>query len=336
MKRPSTAEGRGDEKACRQFVSATLPPGAIEGRPGTPPWRFAQVNKIIAMKRFLLGFTMMKHRLIQIAAMFSLVLFAGISFAQAARSSEVAAATTKTDYVLGAGDVVRITVFQSPDLSLEARIPESGVVTYPLLGAVTLGGLTIGQAEKRLADGLRDGKFLRQPQVSILVTQLRGNQASVLGHAVRPGRYSLELANTRLSDLMALAGGVAPDGSDILTVVGTRDGKPFRTQIDFRTLFRGADSSNDIVMQNNDVVYVDRMPQVYIYGEVQKPGTLRLERGMTVLQAVAAGGGLTQRGTQRGIRVHRKGADGVVKELTPGLQDQLQQDDVVYVRESLF
>jgi polysaccharide export outer membrane protein len=135
---------------------------------------------------------------------------------------------------------------------------------------------------------------------------------------------------------MALAGGVAPDGSDLLTVVGTRDGKPFRTQIDFRTLFRGGSSTQDILIQNNDVVYVDRVPQVYIYGEVQKPGTLRLERGMTVLQALAAGGGLTQRGTQRGIRVHRKDAAGVVQELRPSLQEQLQQDDVVYVPESLF
>lgn len=242
----------------------------------------------------------------------------------------------KTDYVLGAGDVVRVTVFQSPELSLETRIPETGVVSYPLLGTVKLGGLSISQAERRLADGLLAGKFVKQPQVSILVTQLRGNQASVLGHAVRPGRYTLELTNTRLSDLMALAGGVAPDGSDILTLVGTRSGKPFRTQIDFRTLFRGDASSQDIVIESNDVVYVDRVAQVYIHGEVQKPGTLRLERGMTVLQALAAGGGLTQRGTQRGIRVHRKSGDGVVKELRPALQDPLQQDDVIFVPESLF
>ncbi|MFO1217429.1 MAG: polysaccharide export protein EpsE [Burkholderiaceae bacterium] len=242
----------------------------------------------------------------------------------------------KTDYVLGAGDTVRITVFQSPELSLETRIPESGVVNYPLLGPVTLGGLTISQAEKRLADGLLTGKFLKQPQVSILLTQIRGSQASVLGHAVRPGRYTLELTNTRLSDLMALAGGVAQDGSDMLTVVGTRDGKPYRAQIDFRTLFRGGDPNQDIVIQNNDVVYVDRAPQVYIHGEVQKPGALRLERGMTVLQALAAGGGVTQRGTQRGIRLHRKGPDGVVQEIKPALQDTLQQDDVIFVPESLF
>lgn len=253
----------------------------------------------------------------------------------AAAQTQATAAVAKTDYVLGAGDIIRVSVFQSPELTLETRIPESGVVNYPLLGPVTLGGLTIAQAEQRIASGLLSGKFLKQPQVSILVTALRGAQASVLGNAVRPGRYTLELSNTRLSDLMALAGGVAPDGSDILTVVGTRDGKPFRTQIDFRTLFRGS-SSQDIVIQNNDVVYVDRQPQVYIYGEVQKPGTLRLERGMTLLQALAAGGGLTARGTQRGIRVHRKGADGVVQEIRPGLQDPLQQDDVIQVPESLF
>jgi polysaccharide biosynthesis/export protein len=275
---------------------------------------------------------MMRSMLFRFFAVLIVLTLAGTVRAQVAQTPP----PVKTDYVLGAGDVIKVTVFQSPELSLETRIPESGVVTYPLLGAVTLGGLTIGQAEKRLADGLRDGKFVKQPQVSILVTQLRGNQASVLGHAVRPGRYSLELSNTRLSDLMALAGGIAPDGSDMLTVVGTRDGKPFRAQIDFRTLFRGGNSAQDIIVQNNDVVYVDRMPQVYIYGEVQRPGALRLERGMTVLQALAAGGGLTLRGTQRGIRVHRRGADGAVKELTPSLQDQLQQDDVIFVRESLF
>jgi len=270
----------------------------------------------------------MRSMLLRFLALLTLLTFAAVAPAQAP--------TAKTDYVLGAGDVIRVTVFQSPELSLETRIPESGVVSYPLLGNMTLGGLTISQAEKRLADGLLAGQFLKQPQVSIMVTQLRGSQASVLGHAVRPGRYSLELANTRLSDLMALAGGVAPDGSDILTVVGTRDGKPFRTQIDFRTLFRDGNSSQDIIILNNDVVYVDHMPQVYIYGEVQRPGMLRLERGMTVLQALAAGGGLTLRGTQRGIRVHRKGPDGVVQELKPGMQDQLQQDDVIYVPESLF
>jgi polysaccharide export outer membrane protein len=261
----------------------------------------------------------------------ALILLAAMGWAHAQRAGVAA-----TDYVLGPGDLIKITVFQSPELSLEARIPETGVITYPLLGPVALGGLSVAAAEKRIADGLLSGKFIRQPQVSILVTAPRGSQATVLGYAVRQGRYPLEFSNTKLSDLLAMAGGVAPEGSETLTVVGTREGKPFRRQIDVRTLFRGGNPADDIVVQHNDVVYIERAPQIYVYGEVQKPGVLRLERGMTVLQALAASGGLTLRGTQRGIRVHRRGSDGAMQELTPGMQETLQQDDVVYVRESLF
>lgn len=267
-----------------------------------------------------------------------LLAFLGVAHAQAPAQVQQATANpaNRTDYVLGAGDVIKITVFQSPDLSVEARVSESGMVTFPLLGPIRLGGLTIGQAEKRVADGLREGNFVKQPQVSILVTQLRGNQASVLGQVNRPGRYPLELADTRLTDLLAMAGGIATTGGDVLTVVGTRAGKPFRVQIDFPTIFAGRNPAQDIVIQNNDVVYVDRVPMIYIYGEVQHPGTIRLERGLTVLQALASGGGLTPRGTEKGIRVHRRGADGNVQVLTPQMQDLLQQDDVVFVRESLF
>jgi polysaccharide export outer membrane protein len=238
--------------------------------------------------------------------------------------------------MLGPGDVIKVTVFQSPELTLDTRIPESGVISYPLLGPVTLGGLTVNAAEKRIADGLMAGKFIKQPQVSILVTSQRGSQATVLGFAVRQGRYPLEVSNTKLSDLLALAGGVSPEGSDTLTVVGTRGGQPFRKQVDLRALFRGGNPADDIVIQHNDVVYIERMPQIYVYGEVQRPGVLRLERGMTVLQALAASGGLTLRGTQRGIKLHRRGADATVQELSPAMQDTLQQDDVIYVRESIF
>ena len=241
-----------------------------------------------------------------------------------------------TDYALGPGDLIKITVFQSPELSLETRIPETGVVSYPLLGPLQLGTLSVSAAEQRIAEGLRAGSFLKQPQVSILLMTQRGSQATVLGHALRQGRYPLELSNTKLSDLLAVAGGVAPDASDTLILVGTRDGKPYRKQVDLRTLFRGGNPADDIVIQHNDVLFIERMPQLYVYGEVQRPGVLRLERGMTVMQALAASGGLTLRGTHRGIRVHRRSTDGAVQETTPGLQETLQQDDVVFVRESLF
>jgi polysaccharide export outer membrane protein len=250
--------------------------------------------------------------------------------------AQAAAAAATTDYQLGAGDIVRVTVYQNPDLTLETRISESGVVSYPLLGSVRLGGLTVRQAEKAVADGLRSGDFVKQPQVSVLVVQVRGNQASVLGQVNRPGRFPIEVADMRLSDLLAMAGGIAANGADTLTLVGTRDGKPYRRVFDLPGIFRSDSREDDVQVQNGDVVYVERAPQVYIYGEVQRPGALRLERGMTVMQALATGGGLNLRGTEKGLRVHRRAADGKMQVLQPGMDDALREGDVVYVRESLF
>jgi polysaccharide export outer membrane protein len=245
-------------------------------------------------------------------------------------------AAAPNEYRLGPGDVVRVTVYQNPDLTLEARIGEGGVVSYPLLGSVRLGGTTVSQAEKLIADGLRGGNFVKQPQVSILVVQVRGNQASVLGQVNRPGRYPIEVADMRLSDILAVAGGINAGGADTLTLVGTRDGKPMRKVIDLPGIFRSDSRESDVIVQNGDVIYVERAPVVYIYGEVQRPGALRLERDMTVMQALATGGGLNLRGTEKGLRVHRRAPDGSLQVVTPKMDDLLREGDVVYVRESLF
>ena len=117
---------------------------------------------------------------------------------------------------------------------------------------------------------------------------------------------------------------------------GTRDGKPFRTELDLPALFEPDSKAQDLEVLNGDTLWVDRVRQIYIYGEVQRPGPMRLERGMTLMQALAAGGGTTQRGTEKGIRVHRKDASGQVQVLNPGMDAALKDGDVVFVRESLF
>lgn len=244
--------------------------------------------------------------------------------------------TASKEYVLGAGDVVRITVYQNPDLTLDARISESGVISYPLLGQIKLGELSISQAEKALADGLKKGRFINDPQVNILVTQVKGNQASILGQVNRPGRYPIDVAGMRFTDLLAQAGGAQVDGSEIAVLTGSRNGKPFRLEIDVPSLFGANGNGQDPIVQNGDVIYVSRTPLIYIYGEVQRPGQFRLERGMTVRQGLAAGGGPSLRGTEKGLTLHRRGTDGKVEVLKPSMDDALQNGDVIYVRESLF
>jgi len=243
-----------------------------------------------------------------------------------------------SDYQLGVGDILHIVVFQNPDLTLDARVSDSGLITFPLLGEVKVGGMTVTQAERAIEAGLKKGQFVNNPQVTIVLTQVRGNQVSVLGQFNRPGRYPLEQARTRLSDVIALAGGVVtPLGSDTVTVLATRQGKPVRFEIDLPQLFAAHDPQADILLENNDVVWVDRAPVVYIYGEVQRPGPMRLERHMTVMQALASGGGLTPRGTERGIRIHRRNPEsGKTDVVQPAMDDEIRDGDVIYVRESLF
>jgi polysaccharide export outer membrane protein len=251
-------------------------------------------------------------------------------------SSNVAFAQEKPDYTLAAGDSIRIQVFQNPDLSIETRVSESGSITYPLVGAVEIGGLPIANAEKKIATALQGGGFLQNPQVNITLVQMRGNQVSVLGQVGRPGRFVLETANTRLSDMLANAGGLTPGGDDSAIVIGTRNGKPFRRKIDIPAIFLDEQGENDIVLQGGDVVYVHRAPVVYVYGEVQRPGSFRLERDMTVMQALAQGGGPTPRGNDNRLRLHRKNANGQVEELKPQLTDLVQTNDVIFVKENIF
>jgi len=246
------------------------------------------------------------------------------------------AAAAEGDYLLGAGDVIKVGVFQNPDLTVETRISESGEITFPLLGSVKVGGLSIGAAENKVAAGLRDGGFVMKPQVNILLTQLRGNQVSVLGMVGRPGRFPLEVTNTRLTDALALAGGPLQQGSDIVVVAGIRDGKPVRFEVDIAAIFLDKSGAQDVALRNGDVIYVHRAPTFYVYGEVQRPGGYRVERHMTVMQALALGGGPTLRGTLRGLELHRRDESGKVQLVTPQLDDAVRPDDVIYVKESLF
>jgi len=240
------------------------------------------------------------------------------------------------EYRLGAGDTVRIQVYQNPDLTLETRVTENGMITFPLIGNVKIGGLTVAAAERIIADALRLGGYIKQPQVTVMPVQIRSTQVSVLGQVNRPGRYPLETLNINVSEVLAIAGGIAPGGADVAIVTGRRDGNPFRKEIDIASMFLDNKMQNNLTVANGDVIYVDRAPMFHIYGEVQKPGSLRLERNMTTRQALVEGGGPTARGSELNLSLYRRGPDGKVSSLTPSLNDLVQADDIIYVNENMF
>lgn len=239
------------------------------------------------------------------------------------------------DYRMGTGDVLRITVYGQPDLTTEARVGESGNISFPLIGDVKMAGVTPSQGETEIAQRLSKGGFINEPFVTLNVVQYRGQQISVLGRVNRPGKHTLEKVS-RVTDVLALAGGIAGDGADTVTLVRTVDGKTEYRDIDVVALFRpGGEASNELV-QDGDIINVSRQPTFYIYGEVQRPGAFRLEQNMNVVQALSMGGGVTARGTQRGIRILRRDDSGAMQQLEVQLADPVKKDDVIYVKESLF
>ncbi len=247
--------------------------------------------------------------------------------------STPAAAQSET---IGEGDTVRVTVFQNPDLSVEGRVAADGSIPYPLLGQVKIGGLSTAAASGRIADQLKRGGYLKNPQVTVAVTALRSRQVSVLGHVARPGRYALDDSSSRLTDVLALAGGISPTGDDIVQVMVNRGGKIAKMAIDVPVMFKNGDLSKNIEVHSGDTIFVSRAPVFYIYGEVLRSGAYRLEQNMSVMQALSVGGGLTPRGTDRGLKINRLMPDGSVRTIDAKLTDLVQVDDVIYVKESIF
>ncbi|MGQ0523006.1 MAG: polysaccharide export protein EpsE [Betaproteobacteria bacterium] len=237
---------------------------------------------------------------------------------------------------LGIGDSVRVTVFQYPDLTTEARVSQRGTITFPLIGEVKIDGLTPASAGGEIARQLKRGKFLVNPQVHVVMTELRSRQVSVLGQVNKPGRYALDETSAKLTDILALAGGVSPLGADTVSVVLNRNGQAEKLEIDVAAMVRSGDLSKNIDIQHGDTIYVQRAPTFYIHGEVRRAGSYRYEENMTVMQAISVGGGLTERATERGINISRRAPNGKLQRIDVSLTDRIQPEDVIHVKEGWF
>jgi polysaccharide export outer membrane protein len=238
--------------------------------------------------------------------------------------------------ILGAGDTIHIAVFQNPDLTTDRRISERGSIMFPLIGEIALAGATPAEGGARIAARLKAGGFLVDPQVNVSLVQVRSRQVSVLGHVARPGRYPLEDTTSRLTDVLALAGGISESGDNEVIVSINRDGQARTVGVDVQAMYKSGDMSGNIVMEGGDAIYVPSARVFYIYGEVQRGGAYRLEPAATVMNAISLGGGLTPRGTDRGVQIRRRMPDGQMRELSAKLSDPVEPDDVIFVGARLF
>jgi polysaccharide export outer membrane protein len=242
----------------------------------------------------------------------------------------VAAATGEPgDYRLGSGDLLHITVSGYAEMVTDVRVSESGSITYPFIGEIPVANLSTHEAERLIAQKLGDGGFIRQAQVTVLVSEYQGQRIAVMGQVGKPGKYPLT-SSARVMDLLAEAGGTVPSiASDQATLL-RKDGS--KVLIDLQSLFDGDPRQNPPV-SGGDTIYVPKAAQFYIYGEVQKPGMYRLERNMTVSRAISAGGGLTSKGSERRVVVKRRDANGKEHKVSVDNTTTIMPDDVVFVKQ---
>lgn len=241
----------------------------------------------------------------------------------------------RAEYLIGTDDIVQIKVYGYDDLTTSARVSENGFIVFPLIGEVEAGGKTEFETARKITQLLAKNGYIQNASVSVTVFEYKSQQVSVLGQISAPGIYTLKSKIT-LVDLIAMAGGLDELGDDRVIITRYINGKPIKQEVDLRAALESPERSKTILIERGDVIYVPKAPMFYIHGEVQKAGTFRLEPNMTVAQAISVGGGLTPRGTLRGIIIVRRDINGTPKEVDVELSDKVLKDDVIVVDERLF
>ena len=249
-------------------------------------------------------------------------------------------AAAQTDYLIGPQDVLSIIVFGEPEFSNKYTVEQDGTFTYPQLGRIKAGGLTLKALEEEIRRKLADG-FFRNPQVAVKVEDYKSQRILVMGEVRSPGPITLKAGMTLL-EAIAEAGSTTPSASDEAVVVRPRQ-KP-RTDIvegeaDLIRVslvkIQAGDLSLNLTLRDGDTVRVPKAESVYVFGEVKNPNGYIVPAGTNVLQAITLAGGMTERGSDKRIRIRRM-VDGKETTIDAKLIDLVKPGDTIIVRPSLF
>jgi polysaccharide export outer membrane protein len=230
-------------------------------------------------------------------------------------------------YVLGTSDVVEVSVLTHPDYTTRGRIGEDGTIQLPYLGTVKAANMTAPQLETEVAQALDKGGYFAHPVVKVDIVSFGSRYVTVLGEVGTPGLVPVDRAY-RLSEILARVGGVKPDGADYL-VLTTADGKAENLPIkDIAT--GGLDK--DPYVRPGDKIYSPQAELFYVSGQVNAPGAYAVVPGMSLRMAIARAGGVNITGSEKKIKLTRRGE----RVSHFNLNDPIQPGDVLVVGQTLF
>jgi polysaccharide export outer membrane protein len=278
-----------------------------------------------------------------VAGMIWLIVLTAVSGARAQDATDVTAAT---DYVVGPQDVLMITSYDQADLTGKFAVEADGTFTYPMIGRVKAGSLTLRQVEAEVKQRLKDLEFFRNPQITVAVEQYKSQKIFVVGEVRTPGPYPLS-GDMNLVEAIARAGSTLPTASgEAIIVHPTSPGVSRPTlpaqapdanvvRVDLRELQNGVLSANT-VLRDGDTIFIPKAESLYVFGQVRNPGAYALQQKSTsVLQALALAGGVTDRGSTSRIQIVRI-VNGEKKEVKVKLTEIVQPGDTIIVAERFF
>jgi polysaccharide export outer membrane protein len=249
-----------------------------------------------------------------------------------------------TNYIVGPQDILTITSFDQDDLSGKYPVDADGTFSFPLVGRVKAGGLTLRELEAELKRLLKEG-FFKDPQLAVSVESYKSQKVHIVGEVRNPGTYSLA-GDMSLIEAIARAGSTLPTASGEALIVraksGQRTADPLMpngedidaTTVDLKELQSGALSQN-FALRDGDTIFVPRAESVYVFGQVKNPGAYPIQRNTTVLQALSLAGGVTERGATGRIKIVRI-EKGKTVEIKVKLTDLVKAGDTLMVPERFF
>lgn len=198
------------------------------------------------------------------------------------------------DYRIGPHDLLAITVLQAPELDTTARVSQLGDISVPLLGVVRVGGLTAHEIEVELEGRLRR-QYIREPDVSVNVTELQSHAVSVTGAVQRPGVFQTH-GTSSLIEVLSRAEGLAEDAGETIVIERRAAGEPDAAppmEVNIKALMTAREPHLNVPIHPGDIIKVQRADVVYVLGEVRKPGAFSLNshQTLTVLRALTLGEG---------------------------------------------
>jgi polysaccharide export outer membrane protein len=243
------------------------------------------------------------------------------------------------ELLIGSGDLLQISVEGAPEYTREIRVSLDGQISLPMISSVTVGGLSVSQAQQLIAARLREGKYFRDPQVNVFEKEYATQGISVLGEVTKPGIYPL-LGTHTLFDAISAAGGVTPKAGKKVMIMrrGATEAQVVEMPIGVKDW-----SQSNVQVRPGDTVMISKAGIVYVTGDVKLPGGFVMENStMTVLQAVALAQGTNPTASLGKAKLIRKTPSGqketpvplnkIYSAQTPDIN--LEAEDILFIPSS--